>query len=435
MRVVELLDQIRPTWIERVSRQLARGESVRESFVEQLTEYFDMMQQSILTGDPSWLTKVLDSWAAARTESELEQQEASLSPLLGMILMTTHEVVSELLDEKDGLELMGTYLPLYTHAFEHTTQRETKLHIEHVSRELDDARITLERLDKSKSDFIAVAAHELKTPLTLIEGYAAMLRDQLPDQGQDTPTSLLIKGIDNGTHRLREIIDDMIDVSLLDNDMLRMSFQPVWISQLLKIVQRELVEPLRERDQILTIKKFNGINDMTFGDSERLYQALRNLLTNAIKYTPDGGSITVDGRLLSGFIEITIADTGIGVDISDQERIFEKFGRVGNVALHSSGKIKFKGGGPGLGLPITKGIIEAHGGAIWVESDGYDEVNCPGTTFHVLLPIRKEPPDQRAAEIFRPLAEAGLSTPIFNEPVDKSAVNLKESSRNWLGNH
>jgi signal transduction histidine kinase len=162
-----------------------------------------------------------------------------------------------------------------------------------------------------------------------------------------------------------------------------------------------------------------------------LYQALRNLLTNAIKYTPDGGSITVDGRLLSGFIEITISDTGIGVDISDQERIFEKFGRVGNVALHSSGKIKFKGGGPGLGLPITKGIIEAHGGAIWVESDGYDEINCPGTTFHVLLPIRKEPPDQRAAEIFRPLAEAGLSTPIFKEPVDKSAVNLDDKSRNW----
>ncbi len=431
MRVVELLDQIRPAWIERVSRQLARGESVRESFAEQLTEYFDMMQQAILTGDPSWLNNILDNWAEARTISELEQQEASLAPILGTILTTTQEVVSELLDAKDGLEIMGACLPLYTYAFEYTTQSETKLHIEHVSRELDDARISLERLDKSKSDFIAVAAHELKTPLTLIEGYAAMLRDQLPIQGQDSPILLLLKGIDNGTHRLREIIDDMIDVSLLDNNMLRMSFQPVWISQLLKIVQRELIEPLQERNQTLTIKKFNGINDMTFGDSERLYQALRNLLTNAIKYTPDGGSITVDGRLLSGFIEITIVDTGIGIDIGDQERIFEKFGRVGNVALHSSGKIKFKGGGPGLGLPITKGIIEAHGGAIWVESDGYDETRCPGTTFHVLLPIRKEPPDQRAAEIFRPLAEAGLSTPIFNEPVEKTAVNLEEKSRNW----
>ncbi|HBX70753.1 MAG TPA: hypothetical protein DEH25_15565 [Chloroflexi bacterium] len=421
MRIVELLDQIRPIWIERVSRQLARGESVRESFAEQLAEYFEMMQQAIITGDPSWLNKVLDGWAEARTETELEKQEASLSPILDKILTSTHEILSESLDSRDALDVLGAVLPLYSYAFERTNQRETKLHVDHVSKELEDARFSLERLDKSKSDFIAVAAHELKTPLTLIEGYAAMLRDQFPTHNQDSPTLLLIKGVDNGTRRLREIVDDMIDVSMLDNNLLRMSFQPVWVNQLLTMIRRELVDPLRERKQTLKIVEFEGINEMTFGDSERLYQALRNLLTNAIKYTPDGGLITVDGRILSGFVEISIADTGIGINLDDQERIFEKFGRLGNVALHSSGKIKFKGGGPGLGLPITKGIIEAHGGAIWVESDGYDEVQCPGATFHVLLPIRKEPPDQRAAEIFRPLADAGLTTPIFNEPVENPA--------------
>lgn len=77
--------------------------------------------------------------------------------------------------------------------------------------------------------------------------------------------------------------------------------------------------------------------------------------------------------------------------------MFEKFGRLGETSLHSSGKTKFKGGGPGLGLPITKGIIEAHGGAIWIESEGRDEIRCPGTTFHILLPLRKDPPDERAA--------------------------------------
>jgi signal transduction histidine kinase len=154
---------------------------------------------------------------------------------------------------------------------------------------------------------------------------------------------------------------------------------------------------------------------MLFADSERLFQAFRNLVTNAIKYTPDGGFITIGGRMLSGFIEITFTDTGIGIDLEDQERIFEKFGRLGNVALHSSGKIKFKGGGPGLGLPITKGIIEAHGGAIWVESEGYDEENCPGTIFHVLIPLRKDSPDQRDVEIFRPLNESSISTPLFKE--------------------
>jgi signal transduction histidine kinase len=83
----------------------------------------------------------------------------------------------------------------------------------------------------------------------------------------------------------------------------------------------------------------------------------------------------------------------------------EKFGHLGSVSSHSSGKTTFKGGGPGLGLPITKGIIEAHGGAIWVESDGHDEVRCPGSSFHILLPLRKIPPDDKAARLFHPLIE------------------------------
>jgi len=419
MRTVELLEKIRQIWIERVSRQLARGESVRESFVIQLTEYFDMMKQAVITGDPSWMDKVLDGWAEARTVTEIENQDVSLAPLLSQIMMTTHEVASEILDDGDAMILLGTILPLYTYTVQYTTRLETKVHIEHISSELNDARITLERLDKSKSDFISVAAHELKTPLTLIEGYAAMLRDQWPLDEQESSLNLLIKGIDKGTDRLQEIIDDMIDVSMLDNNMLQMNFQPVWISQLINIVQSELEIPLRDRQQHLEIARFEGINVMTFGDSERLYQALRNLLMNAIKFTPDGGTIKIDGRILPGFIEITISDTGIGIDVEDQERIFEKFARVGNVALHSSGKIKFKGGGPGLGLPITKGIIEGHGGAIWVESEGYDEVNCPGTIFHILLPIRKESPDHRAAEIFKPLADAGLNPPIMDELIEK----------------
>lgn len=156
---------------------------------------------------------------------------------------------------------------------------------------------------------------------------------------------------------------------------------------------------------------------MLFGDPERLYQAFRNILSNAIKYTPDGGKVTVGGRLLPGFIEVTITDTGIGISAEDQETIFEKFSQLGNASLHSSGKTKFKGGGPGLGLPIARGIVEAHGGAIWVESDGHDEKCCPGSTFHVLLPIRTEPPDPKYARLFgvepKPISkiETGPSTP------------------------
>jgi signal transduction histidine kinase len=428
MRVLELLTDLRTIWVDRVSHLMARGEIVRESFVDQLNQFYDLLQQAIVTGDPAWLNSILDQWADARTQSEVERRRASISPMLNQILMATYECAQEELSPDDGLILLGAVLPVYMYAFDYTTQRETRLHIDHISRQLDRARVTLENLDKSKSDFIAVAAHELKTPLTLIEGYASMLRDKFPVNDQESPGVLFLKGIDNGISRLREIINDMIDVSLIDNNMLKLNFQPVWINQLLKIVKREMAPTISERSQEFLIIAFDGSNEMTYGDPERLYQALRNVLANAIKYTPDGGKITVDGRKLPGFIEITIADTGIGIDEAYHEQIFEKFGRLGNASLHSSSKTKFKGGGPGLGLPITRGLIEAHGGSIWVESDGYDEVKCPGSIFHILLPIHKESPDAKLAKLFKPLSDINKENDITAGGSHQSEADMMDAS-------
>ena len=190
------------------------------------------------------------------------------------------------------------------------------------------------------------------------------------------------------------------------NNLLSLNFQPLWINRLLDSIQRELSASIQLRNISLNINRFPGSDEMIFADGERLFQAFRNVIMNGIKYTPDGGKVNVDGRLLPGFIEITVSDTGIGIDPEDHSRIFEKFGRLGNVSLHSSGKTKFKGGGPGLGLPITKGIIDAHGGAIWVESIGYDEKNYPGSTFHIMLPLRKTPPDDKTAKLFKNFIEA-----------------------------
>ena len=383
---------------------MARGEGVRAGFLEELNQFYDLLLQAIESGDPTWMDSLLDGWVEARTQTDLQNRDTSLAPILESIWLETFNVARENLDKQEALELISSLMPLYTHSLEYSISTETRHYIEYVSAELEKAKNKLEKLDKSKSDFISIAAHELKTPLTLIEGYAAMLKEQIGVQ-RATQADIYLKGLDNGTRRLREIIDDMIDVSMIDNSLLSLNFQPLWLNRLFKVLSNEFHQSMSERNLMFSINPFPGSDEMTFGDSERLYQAFRNLIANAIKFTPDGGKIVIDGRKLPGFVEVTFQDTGIGIDPEDHDRIFEKFGRTGSVSLHSSGKTKFKGGGPGLGLPITKGIIEAHGGAIWVESPGYDEEKCPGAIFHVLLPIQKEPPDPHAAKLYKPLTE------------------------------
>jgi signal transduction histidine kinase len=169
---------------------------------------------------------------------------------------------------------------------------------------------------------------------------------------------------------------------------------------MLEALKIELGQTINARKQTLKIESFEGSKQWIYVDPPRIMQALRNIINNSIKYTPDEGVISINGRTLPGLIEVTITDTGIGISQEDQAVIFEKFGQLGRLELHSSGKTKFKGGGPGLGLPIARGILEAHGGSIWVESEGYDEKECPGTTFHVLVPIRTEAPQTTMANLF-----------------------------------
>jgi len=127
-------------------------------------------------------------------------------------------------------------------------------------------------------------------------------------------------------------------------------------------------------------------------DPTLVSKAVYHLVINAIKYTPDGGTVTITTQPtkmendIPG-VEITVEDSGIGLDAEHHELIFEKFYQVGNVALHSSGKTTFKGGGPGLGLAIVRGVARTHNGRVWVESAGHDEVHYPGSTFHLQLPV------------------------------------------------
>ncbi len=398
MSIPALLARIQPAWKKRLMNTLARGASVRENFDEQVERFCEMLTQAVETGDPAWLDSVIYDWVSVSTASDLQEGQKNITTLLNQMLALTHEVARENLSPNEALDLMGTLLPIFTYALERAARYESDSRVAFVTNELAEVQTKLERLERSKSNFIGVAAHELKTPLTLIDGYVAMLRDLLAAHNEQI--EILFQGIGTGIRRLRTIVEDMIDVSLIDNNMLALNLQPMWLGQIFRLLESEFAPIVADRHQTLEIRSFPGQETMIFGDPERLHQAFRNVVNNAIKYTPDGGHITIDGRLLPGFIETTVTDTGIGIAPEDQEAIFEKFGQLGKLSLHSSSKTRFKGGGPGLGLPIARGIIEAHGGTIWVESEGHDESRCPGSTFHILLPIRTELPDSKLAKLF-----------------------------------
>jgi signal transduction histidine kinase len=397
--IQKVLTKIRPAWIERVGQELARGMEVRAGFEEQLSRFFDLLEQSVTTGDPAWMDSILLDWAKSSTETDLEEGLYHVSFLINRMMALTIQVAREALTKQQALDFLAAVIPIYTYGLGVVARYEMETRVEHISSEMEKVQKQMQRVDKSKSAFISVAAHELKTPLTLIEGYASMMED-LMRENNGVSLESLIAGIGTGIDRLHTIVDDMIDVSMIDNNLLQLNFQPIQVSQMIEALSIEFKTIMRNRRLTMDIQNYEGGRQWIYVDSARIMQALRNVINNAIKYTPDGGTISINGRKLPGFIEVIITDTGIGISAENQAVIFEKFGQLGSVELHSSGKTKFKGGGPGLGLPIARGILEAHGGSIWVESQGYDEIRCPGSTFHILVPARTDSPDPRMAKLF-----------------------------------
>ena len=265
---------------------------------------------------------------------------------------------------------------------------------ERLNEELSAANRELASLDQAKSDFINIASHELRTPLSLVVGYSEILNEVIED-GLRSPDSAahLTEGVHEAVQRLEEIVDTLFIVSQLDTDTLVLHTSEIPVVQIIQAVASKWAEALDERRQTLIIESLVQLPAVV-ADGRRLGQVFSQLIQNAIKFTPDGGRIRITGRI-SGRepspegrnVEIIVADTGIGIATDDLERVFDKFYRVGDIRLHSTGETKFKGAGPGLGLTIARGIVEAHGGRIWVESLGHDEDACPGSLFHVALPV------------------------------------------------
>jgi signal transduction histidine kinase len=279
--------------------------------------------------------------------------------------------------------------------------------------ELEEANVRLQKIDKLKSDFITIAAHELRTPITLVYGYPRLLQVELksaPPAADEAELGVkdLADKIHLSVHRLSEVVNDILNISLIETNQMKLDTSLVPIGPIVQLALDELNPKKNDREIFIELGDLGQLPPI-HGDAKRLRQVFWNILSNAIKFTPDQGRITIEGWIAPppgvtdqtfspsprqarrGGLVVMIKDTGIGIDPSEQKEIFDRFYMVNNAAYHSSSKTAFGGGGMGLGLPIAKGIIEAHGGRIWVESRGRDLTNLPGSTFYVLLPLDFDP--------------------------------------------
>jgi signal transduction histidine kinase len=260
-------------------------------------------------------------------------------------------------------------------------------------RELQNTNKVLHHLDRNKLEFIQVAAHELRTPLTVLKGYVNVLHS-FPEIKSNSALTAVMDGITKGADRMHEVVNTMLDVTRIDNETLKLRASPVPLKRLINDTVGDLAKAALERNIELTVEQDASTPNIN-ADPTLVQKALYHLIINAIKYTPDGGKVILRSRPVTlenttPGVELSVTDTGIGLDAEHHELVFEKFYQVGDVAIHSSGKTSFKGGGPGLGLAIVRGVARAHGGKTWVESSGCDETNFPGCTFYLQLPV--DPP-------------------------------------------
>jgi signal transduction histidine kinase len=242
------------------------------------------------------------------------------------------------------------------------------------------ANAELERLDDVKTMFVSVAAHELRTPLTPITGFLEMLLDEeFGPLAELQRESLEI--VNRSTKRLEALTNDLLDLTRLEAGRLAVVLNSTDLPALIESVAAEYRPQLNAKSQHLTLHIQLDVPP-ALCDEARASQIIGNLISNASKYTLDGGEITVSLTLADeeGFVQVSVMDTGIGISAEDQERLFERFFRA-----KSAGEARAPG--TGLGLYITRSLVELHGGEVWFES----EIG-QGSTFHVTFPIADDPP-------------------------------------------
>ncbi|MDD1745024.1 MAG: PAS domain-containing sensor histidine kinase [Candidatus Methanoperedens sp.] len=239
---------------------------------------------------------------------------------------------------------------------------------------LENAYAELKEEDEAKSDFISTASHELRTPLTVINSYLEMFEDGMLGELTENQLAKLTIMRSQIDHMIR-LVEDMLDTLRLESRKFKLQKYPLKLEKIAKSAVEDVSKLADLKEHTMSLR-VNGNLPEIEGDAQRIKQVFNNLLTNAVKYTPNKGRIEVEIKEEKKHIRVSISDTGIGIPEEEHEMIFEKFYTVGGKSLMRESERM------GLGLTIAKGIVEAHGGRIWVESEG----DGKGSTFYFTLP-------------------------------------------------
>jgi signal transduction histidine kinase len=237
--------------------------------------------------------------------------------------------------------------------------------------------VTNEReVDRMKTQFVSMVSHELRTPLTSIKGFIDLiLEGEVGDVPNEQAEFLQI--VRNNADRLVSLVNDLLDVSRIDSGKIHLQPAPVALDPLIREVSESLRSHLREKGHTLSLDLPDALPPV-LADRDRLVQILGNLLSNANRYTPPGGTIVVRAAANVRQVRIEVEDTGIGLSPEEQQQVFSRFFRARNRATQEAG-------GTGLGLAITRALVELHGGTIEVQS-----TPGQGSTFSFTLPMQHE---------------------------------------------
>lgn len=268
--------------------------------------------------------------------------------------------------------------PTLLHARVQSSLEKKILHDKELAqqKEVEQLYQALKQADEAKDEFVAMVAHELRNPINgLMAAYELIRRFNEKDEKQKPVIQSMFYALDS----LRLLIEDLNHISQIEAGNINLDFEPVDMHEILDRVISSLEHKSEQKNHLLELEITEELNAV-WADKFRLTQILTNLLSNAVKYTPENGRITIKASNFgqdSNFLHMTLKDNGVGMDQDALDQVFDKYYRV----AHTSKKIE----GIGLGMFITKALVEAHGGKIWIESQPGE-----GTAVHFTVPFKSQ---------------------------------------------